>query len=123
MSKKVLILDDRPEVCDLLVETLKEKNVGLEPLVAYDPMKALDLFHSNKSQISVVISDYFMPVENGAEFCRIIKDNKPDTFVILFTANGELDPVTLEGIVDKYIVKTEGAFKVADAIREQCLHW
>lgn len=69
---RVLIVDDDKRILDLLVELLNQE--GYEVSSATNGSEAFDLAVS--SDPDVVISDVVMPVLDGLELCRKLKDNE-----------------------------------------------
>lgn len=110
MAKKVsiLIVDDEPDLVESL-ESIIEENFSLEILKAFNPMEGLELFHKNKNSIKYVISDYYMPGDNGIELLKVIKESKPDLRVILLTGNAEMKKNSKENLFVDYVhSKIEG---------------
>ena len=90
MSNKVLIVDDEPHIRLLLEQTLDElEDLGVELLTAKNGGEALELVRSERPQ--VVLLDVMMPVMNGFDVCRKIKDDAElaSTYVVLLTAKGQ----------------------------------
>lgn len=73
-NPKILVVDDEPDVVDLLERTLKAE--GFTVVVAYDGIGALDLVGSERPDL--VLLDIMMPMMSGYEVCSQIKAN-PDT--------------------------------------------
>lgn len=68
---KILIVDDEPDVVELLERTLKSE--GFDTLTAYDGISAVDLVFSEKPDL--VLLDIMMPMMSGYEVCEQIKSN------------------------------------------------
>jgi two-component system alkaline phosphatase synthesis response regulator PhoP len=87
MKIRVLIVDDEPDIVDLLKYNLQSN--GYDCLVANNGEKALDLVEKHKPDL--VLLDVMMPKMDGMEVCRRIKENPKlsDTFIIFLTARGE----------------------------------
>ena len=108
MSNKVLIVDDEPHIRLLLEQTLDElEDLGVELLTAKNGGEALELVRSERPQ--VVLLDVMMPVMNGFDVCRKIKDDAElaSTYVVLLTAKGqEFDRVSGAAAgADVYVTK------------------
>ena len=69
MRKKIVIVDDFEESCQLMVEILSP---DFECHYICQSEKALELIHSVKPHL--IIMDYKMPFVSGVELCKIIKD-------------------------------------------------
>lgn len=81
--KRVLVVDDEPEVRGMLVEYLQGK--GFQALGAGDGEEALRRLPDFRPQ--VVLLDIMMPGLSGVETLRRIKDLAPPTCVVMVTAN------------------------------------
>jgi two-component system, NtrC family, response regulator PilR len=79
---KILIVDDNQEMRELMEIMLQEENHDVTS--TGEPLKAIEL--CRKKNFDLVITDLKMPKINGIEFLKIIKDQKPETTVILMTA-------------------------------------
>lgn len=86
MRKRVLIVDDSPMIHNMLRRTL-EKN-GYEVCGdAKNGKEGVELFNSLKPD--VVFMDITMPIMDGLEAAKIIKQTSPDTRVIMLSAMGD----------------------------------
>ena len=102
MSKRALIVEDDPNIAELLRLYLSKD--GFDVMIAADGNKAeadFDLF-----QPDVVMLDIMLPGKDGWEVCRDIR-KKSSTPIIMLTAKGETsDKVQgLEMGADDYITK------------------
>lgn len=82
------------------------KNEGFEILHAVNGKEAIDACYNNNN-ISIVLMDLKMPVMDGYEATRLIKEFRPDLPVIAVTAfamNGEKEKAMNAGC-DEYITK------------------
>lgn len=80
----VLVVDDNPANLDVLSAYLQ--NDGFRVETTLNSKTAIELIH--KSKPNIVLLDAMMPVVDGFELCKIIKDNKQtsDIPVIFITA-------------------------------------
>jgi putative two-component system response regulator len=99
----ILIVDDEPNVCQILVRWLAP--AGYKCLTAHDGYAALEILH--RSEISLVISDIMMPGMSGVELLQTIRKDYPDTAVLMVTAidDRRTGILTLELGAYGYIVK------------------
>ncbi|MBI9066771.1 MAG: response regulator [Salinivirgaceae bacterium] len=102
-SIKILIVDDNCQIRELLKDVLAEYNI----LEAEDGQDAVSILCAE--HIDIVISDVIMPIMDGLELCRYIKQNFDTCHipVILLTAKGSVEH-RIEGIeegADSYIPK------------------
>ena len=102
MDTKLLIVDDDPNICDML--KLYFKNEGYKVETANDGIEGLSVFKIYDPDL--VLLDIMMPKKDGWQLCREIREisSKP---VIMITAKGEVfDKVLgLELGADDFIVK------------------
>jgi len=100
--KKILVVDDDKNICELL--NLYLKNEGYEVIFAYDGSTAVTQAKEEKPDL--IILDVMMPVINGWEACKLIRQfsNVP---IIMLTAMDTLEN-KVQGLnigADDYIVK------------------
>lgn len=83
--KKVLIVDDEPDMLKAI--SFRLKKAGYEILTAVNGKIALDIISSNKPDL--VLLDLRMPVMGGEEVCAKIKNDEllKDLPIILLTAS------------------------------------
>ncbi len=87
MNARVLIVDDEPSIRKVLAAHLGR--MGYDVATAQDGAEAIsaledDLFH-------VVVSDMQMPVVNGLDLLRWVREHQPGLPLILITAHGTVD--------------------------------
>lgn len=96
MAKKILLIDDEPELLDLTA--MRVKSFGYEVMTAIDAENAKMLL--KKTLPDLILLDVMMPGKDGYEFCNELKST-PETShipVILFTAK----PQQKERLKDNY---------------------
>jgi len=103
MPKTVLIVDDEKNIVDILSFNLKRE--GFEILAAYDGKAALDQYSSKRPDL--ILLDVMLPVLDGFEVCRRIREKDRKTPIIMLTAREEeTDKVLgLDLGADDYITK------------------
>ena len=100
---KILIVDDESRMRKLVKDFLTRSNFDV--LEAEDGGKALDIFYREK-EIALIILDIMMPVMDGWEVCREIRQYSKVPIIMLTAKSGEQDE--LQGFqlgVDEYISK------------------
>ena len=102
MDTKLLIVDDDPNICDML--KLYFENEGYQVKTAPDGVEGMNYFKIYEPDI--VLLDIMMPKKDGWQVCREIREISPKP-VIMITAKGEVfDKVLgLELGADDFIVK------------------
>jgi two-component system OmpR family response regulator len=81
-KSKILIVDDEPDFHSVVRMRLEKD--GFQVFDAYDGEEALRL--ARQETIDIVIVDVIMPGMNGFEVCQKIKNERPNTKVIVYTA-------------------------------------
>lgn len=105
MPVKILIVDDDPDVRDILRITLSEENY--EVLEATDGEQALKIIQTKP--LELVLLDYKIPKIDGREVCRRVKKDLLLSHlpIIMVTGKGDInDKVTgIDAGADDYVVK------------------
>lgn len=79
----ILIVDDEPSLTSLIQRDFQRR--GLKVTVVNDPLAALELFSSGKTDIDLVITDDAMPMMTGIEMSDKLLQQFPDLPIILIT--------------------------------------
>ncbi|HSB33275.1 MAG TPA: response regulator [Nitrospirota bacterium] len=117
MTNKILIVDDEPDIVELVTYNLKKD--GFRVATASDGEEALHKIRKDK--FDLVVLDLMLPGIQGVEICRIIR-NDPKTVgtpIIMLTAKGEeVDRVIgLESGADDYMTKPFSARELIARIK------
>ena len=101
--KKILVADDEELIMNLVCDFLRRD--GYEPLSATDGEQALEIFRANPD-IALVILDIMMPVIDGWEVCRTIRQTSNVPVIMLTARSQEFDELTgFEAGADDYVTK------------------
>lgn len=86
-SKKILIVDDEPDILEFLQYNLKKE--GYDVVTAGDGKHAITVAEQEKPDL--IILDIMMPEMDGVETCRVLRSHKDfvDTPVAFLTARDE----------------------------------
>ena len=102
---KVLVVDDDPNIRELIVETLGEER--FRPIVARDGKEALDL--CSRERPDIIILDLMMPELDGFELCSRLRGEVLTSHIpiIMLTAKGLLEDKIkgMETGADDYVTK------------------
>jgi len=100
---KVLLIDDDPEILDLLSSFLEMK--GYEVDTAETGKEGLSLF--KRGEYSIVISDYILPDIDGLQASRQILAMDENALIILITGHGSIEGAVsaIKAGVFDYILK------------------
>ena len=105
MSKLIAVVDDEPDIVELIIHHLKKEGFRIKEF--YDGESLLNFVKITLPEL--IILDLMLPGIDGLEVCRILKRNEKTSFipVVMLTAKGtETDIVVgLELGADDYIVK------------------
>lgn len=113
MAKKLLVLEDDPDIMMALVEAMESE--GFEVAAALDISVAEALIRDGLPDIAVV--DYRLPDGMGNEFCKRLRA-AGDTPVIVFTADAGEDTVMkcLNAGATDYVLKGSGLGELVDRV-------
>lgn len=106
MKPLVMVVDDEPGVRELIGDALRVG--GFDAIEAADGREALQLLRTTKPALLIV--DVNMPVMDGFEFVRAVREIGQQTPVIMLSARGDRVDVTL-GLqlgADDYVRKPFG---------------
>lgn len=103
--KCVLIVEDEASIRDFVVINLKRS--GYEVFEASNGEEAINLFDEHSSEIDIAILDIMMPVIDGLEVCKYLRNKSKRLGIIMLTARTqEMDKVTgLMVGADDYVTK------------------
>ena len=113
---RVLVVDDTDHVRRMLTTMLSVDGFEVVGGVADGP-SAIDAV--NRVEPDVVVIDYKMPAMNGLETARLIREQRPDQHVILYTAfaDEEVERAAGEIGVAVCLGKAEGLGPLEQEIR------
>lgn len=102
---RVLVVDDEPDIVDLLSYNLKKE--GYDVAAAEDGIKAVKV--ASKFLPDVILLDIMMPNQDGVETCRQLREipELKNTFIIFLTARSEeySEVAAFDVGADDYITK------------------
>jgi DNA-binding NtrC family response regulator len=107
-NKIVSVVDDEQKTAQLFHSALNTLK-GINVFEFTDPILALEHLKINKLDYAVMISDLRMPVINGVQLLKTVKDLNPSTRTILMTGydidNSLLQEYTKKEIIDCFLRK------------------
>lgn len=105
-TKKILIIEDEPNIRELVLYNLKTN--GYECIAAEDGIMGITMVHREKPDL--ILLDIMLPGKNGFEICKELRDEGNNTPIIMMTAKTEeADKVMgLDYGADDYISKPFG---------------
>ena len=102
LMKKILVVEDEPEIRDLMINYLSREGFHIDP--AEDGVQALSMFEAVKYDL--VLLDIMIPKIDGFGVCEVIKE-RSDTPVVFLSALSD-DRSQIRGydlMADDYVTK------------------
>ena len=103
--KKVLVVDDDPTMTTLLSKVLKDNDFQVKAV--NEAVEGLEYAMAHKPDL--IILDVMMPIVNGFNFCRLLKQEKDqkDIPILLLTARDQMKDIEigLEMGAEAYLIK------------------
>ena len=102
MPIRVILIDDEQTILDGMKQLINWSEHGFQLIGTFSsPLKALDfsLVHA----IDIVVTDVMMPELNGIELSRLLKQQQPETQILILSSYDEFDMVKdsfKEGVAD-----------------------
>jgi two-component system, OmpR family, response regulator VanR len=100
---RVLIAEDERRLADAIARGLRREGMAVD--LAGDGADAL--IKARVVRYDVLVLDRDLPVVHGDDVCRVVRDERPDTGILMLTAAGALEDV-IEGLslgADDYLAK------------------
>ena len=114
MANRVLVVDDEKLIVKGLRFSLEQD--GMEVDCAYDGGEALEM--AKKKDYDVVLLDLMLPVMNGLEVCREIREFSDMPIIMLTAKSDDMDKIMgLEYGADDYITKPFNILEVKARIK------
>lgn len=111
---KILVIDDDRNICDLL--RLYLVNDGHDVIFAHTGSEGMDVFSREKPDL--VILDIMLPLINGWEVCRLIRQQSDVPVIMLTAKDSSEDKISgLDMGADDYVIKPFDPREVAARVR------
>ncbi len=120
MKKRVLIVDDEPQVIDGLKRALRKE--PYEILWAYSGAEALEILV--REEIDVLVSDEMMPGMSGSELLSRVRRMFPQTIRVMLTGRANVESAMsaiYDGWVYQYLHKPVNAADLASVLHNGLL--
>ena len=82
----ILLVDDNPDIVDILAETI-EVHTSFNVMKAHSAKEGFEVLKNHK--IDVIILDLMMPVMDGIEMFKLIRNRSINAPVIFLTGKGD----------------------------------
>lgn len=116
---RIQIVDDEPIVRMGLKNLVPWESLGFTVVCdAQNGQEALDQYYSHN--IDLVISDIEMPIMNGLEYIRHLRENSHSTEIVILTAYEEFEyaKTAIQHNVTDYILKPIDVDQIIDTLRK-----
>ena len=119
MKRRILFVDDEPQLLDGLRRMFRSMRKTWEMDFASGPQEALTILEG--AEFDVVVSDVRMPGMNGVELLTLVKERYPHTVRIILSGQSS-EKVTLSAIgpVHQYLAKPCNPDVLQDTISRAC---
>ncbi len=87
-SKTILVVDDEPDVLNVLTNMLGSAGYNVIPLG--DAESSLKVIRGG-TKVDLVVTDLVMPGMDGSQLAEVIRKTLPDVPVILLTGHGSVE--------------------------------
>lgn len=118
MTKRILIADDEPDI--LKVITFRLTKLGYEIILAVNGQEAIEFAQRHKPDL--ILLDYRMPILDGLEACRKIKENeatKKIPIIFMTASSASIDMSNVKKVFgDDFIKKPFEAEDLLDKIKK-----
>lgn len=102
LSHKILVVEDEPDIQELLENFLQE--AGYTVTAANDGLEAMSVFA--QSRFDLILLDIMLPKIDGFTVCEFIRKQSQIPIIMLTALNGEEEQIRgLDLLVDDYITK------------------
>ncbi len=116
MADKIVVVDDEPEIADLIELYLRNENY--EVYKFYSGSKALGFFQENEPDLAIL--DIMLPDINGFALCKQIRERYTYPIIMLTAKDEEIDKITgLSLGADDYITKPFRPLEMVARVKAQ----
>jgi DNA-binding response OmpR family regulator len=102
MSKRILIIEDDPDILEMMAYILQDEGYGVTASVDCGPLEEIASVKPD-----LILMDNRLGGNSGAEACKKLKTDAATAHipVILVSANMHLQDLTTESLADGYLTK------------------
>ena len=113
----VLIAEDEPAICRVLIKIIQEAFEGVQLMEAFDGAHAIEQLMAHPCQ--VLLCDIKMPKKDGLEVLQWVREHQPNVSVIMISGHGDLDTAVscMRMGARDYIAKPPDLNRLLDALR------
>ena len=120
-EKKILIIDDQPEITEIVEEFINDKYSEVATVTTNSPDEALELI--DREEYSLIITDHHMPGKSGVDILNCVRSgdslNKNKPIVFLTAMKTEVDLEIKDKFEDVIVInKIDQIQKIIDVIEK-----
>lgn len=120
MAARILVVDDEPEIADLV--ELYLKNDDYEVIKCYNGNEALDVIQTQPLDLAIL--DVMLPGIDGFALCREIRQHHQFPVIMLTARVDDMDKITGLTIgADDYITKPFNPLELTARVKAQIRRW
>ncbi|MBS1233098.1 MAG: putative sensorkinase/phosphatase protein, partial [Nitrospirae bacterium] len=101
-NENILIIDDDNDVLNLISDLLETHGYHVMPVS--NSLNAIDIFKTNLAKINLVITDIVMPLMEGNDLIRILKNIKPEIRILVISGYSDAT-IREDGSIDAFLKK------------------
>jgi len=115
-SESILLIDDDKDVMNLIRDMLESHGYTVMPF--NNPLNAVEIFKNQSSRIQLVITDIMMPLMEGGELIKSLRQVKPDIKIIAISGYTDTNIINnKEIIVDAFMKKPFEKLEMLSTVR------
>jgi two-component system, cell cycle sensor histidine kinase and response regulator CckA len=114
-NENILLVDDDKDVLNLIQDMLETHGYAVLPV--NNPLTAVDIFKRQANSIQLIITDIMMPLMEGDELIKSIKQIKPDVKIIAVSGYSDTVVNQREWMIDAFIKKPFEKIEMLSTVR------
>jgi CheY-like chemotaxis protein len=113
-NENILLVDDDKDVLNLVKDILE--NHGYNVMPVDNSLNAVDIFRNRADKIQLVITDIVMPLMEGNELIKILREIKPDIKIVVISGYSD-ETINKDSGIDAFLKKPFEGNELLSTIR------
>ena len=113
-NENILIVDDDNDVLNLVSDLLETHGYHVMPV--NNSLNAIDVFKTNLAKIKLVITDIVMPLMEGNDLIKILKNIKPEIRILVISGYSDA-AIREDGSIDAFLKKPFERMELLTTVR------
>jgi CheY-like chemotaxis protein len=113
-NENILLIDDDKDVLNLMKDILETHGYTVMPV--NNSLTAIDIFKNHAIRIQLVITDIVMPLMEGNELIKVLKDIKPDIKIVVVSGYSD-EKVNKDRLIDAFVRKPFEGTELLSTVR------